>query len=61
MDNHSIGQEFLPFKLGVSEETITSLSGLAVFQAAALTTGVVACVRNWLPAPGSNRGIQPEE
>ncbi len=61
MDNHGIGQEFLPFKLGVTEETITSLSGLALFHEATLASGVVAQTRKRLSTPCSNRGISPED
>lgn len=61
MNSDSIGQETLPFKLGVTSEIITSRSGLAVFHEAALASGVVAQIRRHLPAPCSNRGIKPEE
>ncbi|MEO0081920.1 MAG: hypothetical protein ABIL25_06470 [candidate division WOR-3 bacterium] len=61
MDNHGIGQEFLPFKLGVTEEIITSLSGLALFHEATLPSGVVAQTHKRLPTPCSNRGISPED
>ena len=61
MNSRSIGQKQLGFKLGVTSETITSKSGLAVFQEAALVAGVVDCISKKLPAPGSNRGIRPEE
>lgn len=61
MSNDSIGQETLPFKLGVTSEIITSRSGLAVFHEAALASGVVAQIRKCLPTPCSNRGIKPEE
>jgi len=61
MSNDSIGQETLPFKLGVTSEIITSRSGLAVFHEAALASGVVAQIRKHLPVPCSNRGIKPEE
>ena len=61
MRDDSIGQETLPFKLGVTSEIITSRSGLAVFHEAALASGVVAQVRKHLPTPCSNRGIRPEE
>lgn len=61
MTNGSIGQRALPFKLGVTSETITSRSGLAVFHEAALASGVVAQIRKHLPTPCSNRGIRPEE
>jgi len=57
----SVAQNLLDFQLATTTETITSLSGLAVFHEAALAAGVVACVRNWLPVPGSNHGIRPEE
>jgi len=61
MSDDSMRQETLPFKLGVTEETITSRSGLAVFHETALATGVVAQIRKHLPTPCSNRGIRPEE
>lgn len=57
----SVAQNLLDFQLATTSESITSLSGLAVFHEAALASGVVARVRDWLPAPGSNHGIRPEE
>ena len=57
----TVAQERLGFKLGVTTDTITSKSGLAVLHDAALASGVVQSIRDHLPAPGSNRGIRPEE
>jgi len=61
MNDTSMRQETLPFKLGVTNDSITSRSGLVVFHEAALAAGVVAEIRRRLPTPGSNRGIRPEE
>lgn len=61
MSTDSVAQNLLDFQLATTSETITSLSGLALFHEAALATGVVTRIREWLPAPGSNRGIRPEE
>lgn len=55
-----VGQERLGFKLGITTDTITSKSGLAVFHEAALAAGVVRSIREHLPVPGSNHGIRPE-
>jgi hypothetical protein len=57
----AVAQERLGFKLGITTDTITSKSGLAVLHDAALAAGVVRSIREHLPVPGSNRGIRPEE
>jgi hypothetical protein len=57
----TVAQERLGFKLGITTDTVTSKSGLAVLHDAALASGVVQSIRDHLPAPGSNRGIRPEE
>jgi hypothetical protein len=57
----SIHQTRLDFQLAETKEIITSKSGLAVIHELALSLGVVRKIAEELPAPGSNRGFQPEE
>jgi hypothetical protein len=61
MSTDSVAPKLLDFQLATTEETITSLSGLTAFYELALATGVVARIREWLPSPGSNHGIRPED
>jgi hypothetical protein len=57
----SLAQERLDFQLELASETTTSRAGLALFQEAALVSGVRKSIRAHLPAPGSNHGLKPEE
>jgi hypothetical protein len=61
MIRRSVAQERLDFQLESTRDTITSRAGLALFQEAALALGVKKCIREYLPGPGSNRGLKPHE
>ena len=61
MIRRSVTQERLDFQLESTRDTMTSRAGLALFQETALALGVKKCIREYLPGPGSNRGLKPQE
>lgn len=61
MSIDSVAPKQLDFQLAVTSETITSMSGLAVFYETALAAGVVSHISEFFSTPGSNHGLRPEE
>ena len=57
----AVTQERLDFQLAPTRDTITGHAGLALFQEAALVLGVRRSIKENLPAPGSGRGLGPQE
>jgi hypothetical protein len=51
-----IKQTILPFKLKMTQQSITSRSGLAIYAEFLRAIGVKDMVQCFMPAPGSNRG-----
>jgi len=59
--NKNIQQKLLDYQLQSTSETLTSKSGLCIFYEAALALGVIESIKINLPAPKSNRGLNPEK
>lgn len=51
-----IKQNLLPFKIGISGETLTSRSGLALYSEFMRAYGIKELIESLMPEPGSNRG-----
>jgi hypothetical protein len=56
-----IRQSVLPFKLEVTEDTLTPQAGLALFGEFCVGIGLPDCVDKYLPKPGSGKGYQASE
>ncbi len=53
-----IKQNLLPFKIGISRETLTSRSGLALYSEFMRAYGIKELIESLMPEPGSNRGYR---
>jgi hypothetical protein len=56
-----IRQTVLPFKLEITQDTITSHAGLALFGEFCIGLNLLDLVDKYLPRPGSGAGYQPSE
>ncbi|MEM3112533.1 MAG: IS1380 family transposase, partial [Candidatus Anstonellales archaeon] len=53
-----IKQNLLPFKIGISKDTLTSRSGLALYSEFMRAYGIKELIESLMPEPGSNRGYR---
>jgi hypothetical protein len=54
-------QTVLPFKLEITQDTITPHAGLALFGEFVHATAILKAIDRWLPSPGSGAGYRPSQ